>query len=489
MKKNITVKNTIIPVFGLLSVLVYGLIIQPKILKMNDMSLEMIFLLASAIGTANLFYLGFSWDEIQESMVKKLNQGLPAMMILFSIGVVVGAWIVCGTIPMLIYHGIKIINPSYIYLVAFIVPIVFSTLTGTSWGSVGTIGIVIIGIAEVIGADLSIVAGAIVGGAYFGDKMSPLSDTTNIAALAADVDLYDHIRSMMNTTIPAAIMACIAYGVIGIVYAPSTADVDLNMVSETLNGLNSAFNFNILLLIPTLIVLYGSLTRKPTVPTLIASSIVSIIMAAIFQKFTLGDIISVLHGGFNVSMITWVSNMPENVIRILNRGGLYSMASPVIVTFIVFIYIGTLDRINALPMIVNHVFGFVKTRSVAILAALGATGITNAMTSNQFATSFIVAEAFKPKFNQLKIPRKVLSRSLEDTGTMIESMLPWTTTGLFMSATLGVPVMDYNRWQLLTLFNVVVAVVLAITGKGCFYNEVKENDDDADEVEKTLVEG
>ncbi|MEG2256355.1 MAG: hypothetical protein RSC21_06105, partial [Cetobacterium sp.] len=104
MKKNITVKNTIIPVFGLLSVLVYGLIIQPKILKMNDMSLEMIFLLASAIGTANLFYLGFSWDEIQESMVKKLNQGLPAMMILFSIGVVVGAWIVCGTIPMLIYH-------------------------------------------------------------------------------------------------------------------------------------------------------------------------------------------------------------------------------------------------------------------------------------------------------------------------------------------------------------------------------------------------
>lgn len=482
MKKNVTFKNTLIPVIGLLVVLIYGLIIQPKVLNMGEMSLEMIFLFASAIGTLNLFYLGFSWDEIQDSMVKKLKQGLPAMMILFSIGVVIGAWIVCGAIPMLIYHGIKIINPNYIYVVAFVVPIIFSTLTGTSWGSVGTIGIVIIGIGEVIGADLSIVAGAIVGGAYFGDKMSPLSDTTNIAALAADVDLYDHIRSMMNTTFPAAFLALISYGIIGMNNSLDSSNLNLQMISETLEALNSSFNFNIIVLLPTVIVLYGSLTRKPTVPTLIASSIVSIIIAGIFQNFSFGSVISVLHSGFNVEMITWNSNLPQNVIRILNRGGLYSMASPVIVTFIVFVYIGTLDRINALPIIVDHIFKFVKTRSVAILSALTATGITNAMTSNQFATSFIVAEAFKPKFDQLNIPRKVLSRSLEDTGTMLESMLPWTTTGLFMAATLGVPVMDYNRWQLLTLFNVLVAVVLAITGKGCFYNEVDKNENlDLDE--------
>lgn len=486
MKEKITFKNSMVPVLGLLVVLVYGLIIQPKILKMNEMSLEMIFLLASAIGTANLFYLKFSWDEIQESMVKKLNQGLPAMMILFSIGVVIGAWIVCGAIPMLIYYGIKIINPSYIYIVAFVVPIIFSTLTGTSWGSVGTIGIVIIGIAEVIGADLSIVAGAIVGGAYFGDKMSPLSDTTNIAALAANVDLYDHIRSMMNTTFPAAILAAISYGIIGIFNSPVSSNIDLQMISETLEALRTSFNFNIILLLPTLIVLYGSLTKKPTVPTLISSSIISILLAVIFQNFNLGDIIHVLHSGFNVEMITWGKDLPDNVIRILNRGGLYSMASPVIVTFIVFIYIGTLDRINALPIIVDHIFKFVKTRSVAILSALGATAITNAMTSNQFATSFIVAEAFKPKFDQLKIPRKVLSRSLEDTGTMIESMLPWTTTGLFMAATLGVPVMAYNRWQFLTIFNIIVAIVLAITGKGCFYKEVKSNINPTEENETNM---
>lgn len=474
MEKKITFKNTIVPVIGLLIVLVYGLIIQPKVLNKGEMSLEMIFLFASVIGTVNLFYLGFSWSDIQESMVKKITQGLPAMMILFSIGVVIGAWIVCGAVPMLIYYGIKIINPNYIYVVAFVVPIIFSLLTGTSWGSAGTIGIVIIGIAEVVGANLSIVAGAIVGGSYFGDKMSPLSDTTNIASLAAGVDLYDHIRSMMNTTIPAAILALISYGVIGMFNPLNNSNLDLKMISETLKALETSFNFNVVLLIPILIVLYGSLTRKPTVPTLIASSVVSILLASIFQNFNIGNIVSVLHSGFNVKMIAGANDLPDNVIRILNRGGLYSMASPVIVTFIVFVYIGTLDRINALPIIVEHVFKSVKTRESAIVSALGATGITNAMTSNQFATSFIVAEAFKPKFDQLNIPRKVLSRCLEDTGTMIESMLPWTTTGLFMAATLGVSVMDYNRWQLLTIFNIIVAVILAVTGKGCFYNEVKK---------------
>ena len=229
-------------------------------------------------------------------------------------------------------------------------------------------------------------------------------------------------------------------------------------------------------MIPTAIVLYCSVKRKPTVPALIFSSIVSLVIALIFQKFSLGDIIKVLHGGFNIEMASWAKDIPLNVVTILNRGGLYSMASPVIVTFIVFVYIGTLDRINALPLLVEKGFAFVKTRTSAILSALGATMVTNGMTSNQFATSFIVAEAFKPKFDQLRIPRKVLSRCLEDTGTMIESVLPWTTTGLFMSATLGVAVMDYNRWQFLTMFNIIVAIILAITGKGCFYNEMDKEE-------------
>ena len=275
MKKEVKVSNALVPIIGLFLIMIYGLIIQPKVLQLGEMPLEMIFMFAAAIGTANLYFMGYTWDEIQESMVKKITQGLPAMMILFSIGVVVGAWIVSGTIPMLIYYGIKIMNPKYIYVIAFIVPIIFSTLTGTSWGSVGTIGIVIMGIAQVTGAHLPLIAGAIVGGAYFGDKLSPLSDTTNIAALAADVPLYDHIRSMMNTTIPAAALATCMYGLVGHFYSAKTTEVNLSMISETLEALESVFNFNILLLIPTAIVLYCSVKRKPTVPALIFSSIVS----------------------------------------------------------------------------------------------------------------------------------------------------------------------------------------------------------------------
>jgi NhaC family Na+:H+ antiporter len=201
--------QALFPVLGLVIVLAYGLIIRPHVQHLNAFPLEIVFLTAAVIAISQLAWLGFSWQEVQDSIVRKLAKAFPTILILFTIGMIIGSWIVSGTIPMMIYYGIKIINPGYIYVISFLVASVFSTCTGTSWGSIGTVGLVLIGVAATIDANLAITAGAIIGGAFFGDKMSPLSDTTNVAALAAEVPLWDHIQSMMYTTMPSAFLTTI----------------------------------------------------------------------------------------------------------------------------------------------------------------------------------------------------------------------------------------------------------------------------------------
>ena len=211
----------LLPLLFLTLIIAYGLVLRPKLYGLPPFPLEIVFLLAAAFTIAELIWLGYAWEQIQEAFMAKLSKGFPVVLILFAIGIIIGTWIISGTIPMLIYYGIRLINPTYIYFLAFFVPIIFSTVTGTSWGSAGTIGAVIIGVAGAVEANMAITAGAIIGGAYFGDKLSPLSDTTNMAALATEVPLYDHIGSMMYTTLPSACLAGLIYFVLGFVYPPA----------------------------------------------------------------------------------------------------------------------------------------------------------------------------------------------------------------------------------------------------------------------------
>ena len=476
IEKKVTFLQSLLPVAFLFSVIIYGLVVRPVFLHQEALPLEIVFLSASIFAITQLRILGFAWEEIQESIINKLNKALPTLFILFAIGLIIGSWIVSGTIPMLVYYGIKIINTDYIYVLAFFVPIVFSTVTGTSWGSIGTIGVVIMGIAITVNAHLGITAGAIIGGAYFGDKMSPLSDTTNIAALAVEVKLYDHIRSMTYTTFPSAIIALIAFFILGFIYPAENMPGAPEQVKVTLNSISSIFNFSWFLLIPPAIILYGSIRKKATIPVLLTSTVIAVVLAFIFQGFKFSDVIQTIYKGFDTKMAFWIEEVPENINQLFNRGGLYELSEPIIISIMVFVYIGTIDKINAMTTIVERVFRFAKKRSSVIISSLLSSSITNAMTSNQYATSFVVGDAFIKKYDKLKIPRKVLSRSLEDYGTMIESLVPWTTTTIFIVATLGVSYADYWHWQILSLTNIIVAPILAITGIGCFYKERKKKE-------------
>jgi NhaC family Na+:H+ antiporter len=274
---------------------------------------------------------------------------------------------------------------------------------------------------------------------------------------------------MLWTTVPSAVIALTLYTILGLLDPPqatvSTADAEAFSAA-----LGEMFNFSLLLLLPPALVLWGSLKRYPTIPVLIGSVVLAGLLALVLQPFSLADILFAIRDGFNAEMATWMSAVPDGVRTLVDRGGLYSMREAIFTAFLVFFFIGAIDLIDAMPIVVSRVFRFAKTRSATILSALGATAVTNAMTSNQYATSFIVGDAFRRRFDDLGISRRVLSRSLEDTGTMLESLVPWHATALFMVATLGVPVADYWHWQFLSLANFIVAPVLAITGIGCFYN-------------------
>ena len=460
-----------VPVMGLALLIGYGLVYRPLVQGAPQLPLELIFILAATWTVGYLRLLGHRWRDVQQSIVAKLARGLPAFFILFCIGLIISSWVVSGTIPMLVYWGLSLVNPNWLYLIAFLSTIVFSTLTGTSWGSVGTVGVVLMGMAMALDANLGITAGAVIGGAYFGDKLSPLSDTTNLAALAADVDLYDHIQSMAYTTLPSAILAGAIYGLLGWTHSPVSSEQQLETVSQFLDELQRCFDFSIWLLIPPAIVLVGSFKRMPTVPLLITSVGAAAVLAIWRQPFTLTHVFQAIHTGFDSqTMVTWTKVSPA-VAQLLDRGGLYALNQAIITAFMVFIFIGAMDHIRAMPTVVQALLRPVNTARGTILTTLAATGLTNAMTSNQYATSFIIGDAFQSRYDTLGIPRRVLSRSIEDTGTMIESIIPWTATALFMVQTLGVPFGHYWYWQLLSLINIAVAVFYALTGIACFGND------------------
>lgn len=466
----VSAKKASVPIIILFATIILGMIIRPVLLDLDALPLEIVFLIASIGTIIYLFLLKISWEDISQSIGEKTKQALPAIHMLFSIGLLVGSWVISGTIPMFVSIGLKLINPQYLYVTAFILCALFSILTGTSWGSAGTMGIVLIAIGTAVNANLSILAAAIISGCYFGDKQSPISDTTIMAALGAGIEVRDHVSSMLRTTGPSFIIAGILYTIIGIASPVNIVDTKV-FVEPTLVSLHEIFHFNILLIIPPLIILIGSFMKKPSLLITITSCIVACLFAVIIQPFTFDDVVGTLTNGFNVEMIHHVSSIPENVEIILTRGGLSSMTNAVTITVIVFVYIGAINVIEAMETVVNKLFANIRTRRGTILASLISSSLINGTTSNQYATAMIVGNAFQKRYDDLGIPRKVLSRSIEDYGTLIEPLLPWTTTGIYMQTTLGVPYASFIPYMFMNFINFIISPLLAITGIGCFYHE------------------
>ncbi len=464
-KKEVKFIHCLIPVIGILGIMVYGMGIREFALGVTPFPLEVNLIIASIITFAVLVYLGFSWKEMEVSMVKKIMQGLPSWLVLLAIGAVVGSWIISGIVPMLVYYGVKLIDPAYIYLAGFLLPIIFSMLTGTSFGSVGTIGVVVVAIGLATGANMPILAGAIISGAFFGDKMSPLSDTTNLAAMVSEVDLYDHIKSMMNSTVPATIICIVAYLVLGNMYPPSIASGGTEAMDALLFALEEAFNFNILLLLPLILVLVGAFKKMPSAPIMFGAALLAVIIGYFVQDYTWGDIAKACNTGFNLDMVTWVEDKSIlQPISGLARGGLQSLLGTIIIAWLLFAFMGLTEVINAMPVVVGRIFGFAKGRFSLIISTLISGIFITGVTGHIYASIMLPADIFKDRYDALGIPRTTLSRSLEDAGTFMDPIFPWTGAGVYMSMMTGVSVAMYTPWLILIWSNLAIAVILAATG-------------------------
>ena len=426
-----------------------------------------VMLLCTATFTALMaMRLGLSWTVLEKAISQRMVKVLPAVYIMFTVGGLIATFIYSGTIPMLIYYGLQIISPQFLIPCSFLICAILATATGTGWGSAGTAGVALIGIAMGLEIPLAPVAAAVVAGSTFGDKLSPLSDTTNMAALSAGTDLYAHVRSMLWTTIPAAVVTVIIYTVYGLRFGGDF--VMPENVSSMLATMDQMYTWNPLLLIPFVIILLGSLLRKPTLPVMYIGIAVAVALGMIFQGFTLGHGLTAFVSGFKITMVPGLDAAATNadVLTLVQRGGLTSMSNIILTIFCAYSFAGIAEEAGFMEKIIDAVIGKIKTRGATVAAGI-CTAITLTIIGvSGYISLIMTGELFRKPYLKQRMDLSVLSRTCEDGGTMICSIVPFSTSGLFYAGALGVPVLSYLPWHFMAFICPILAIIYGYTGIG-----------------------
>ncbi|MEG2338740.1 MAG: Na+/H+ antiporter NhaC [Clostridium sp.] len=467
----------LLPLIFMVVVLITGIIF----LKID---IKVLLVIAATFTTIQALILGHTWKDIEKEAISKLAKAFPAVLILIFVGFMIGTWIVSGTIPYLVYMGLQIISPKYIVITSFLVTVILSVSTGTSWGAVGTVGAALMSVAAGMGAPLAAVAGAIVSGAYFGDKMSPLSDSTNMSAIATNTNLYQHIGHMFYTTIPGFIVCCIVYVIAGLSFA---SEGSINEVDMIVQNLNQLFNFSsvsvALILLPPVIVLVGSVKKLPTIPVMITSAMFSIILAMTLQGFSLDAVTSSVVSGFKMEMfvnpVVDLTTIPQQIPKLLQRGGMVSMMNSVLTAYCAFIFIGALSVSGSLDVILPRVMKGIKSTG-NLVATTVVTGVSTITIIGEATISFLmIGGLFREEYVKRGLATKNLSRTLEDSITVIEPIVPWSLAGIYMASNLGVSTIEYAPWACLCYTGAIFAVIWGYTGVGIA--KLKKGEDGYDE--------
>ncbi len=430
---------------------------------------EPLLLMVAGVAALIAFRLGYTWDEMMDEICQKIAKGMPAILILTSVGALVGTWMAAGTIPMMIYYGVQIVNPSFMLVTSFLITAVVSVVTGTSWGSVATMGVALMGIASALGVSLPATAGACIAGSYFGDKISPLSDTTNLAPVAAGSTLYEHIGHMFYTTIPATIVSLIVYAVAGM-NADTSVDATSETVVKLLAQLDKMYSWNILIIIPVIMVLAGSIMKKPTLPVMLASSLVAGIEGVLIQGVSVKDVLTATVKGFKVAMIHAPGFDPATclpqVVKLLNRGGMAEIMGTTLLVFCAFCFAGIMSRAGCLDVVLQKILQVAKSTGDLIVATILSCLTMALTTGNSYLSILIPGEMFRDAYKARGLAAKNLSRTLEDAGTVTVPLIPWSAAGAYMTATLGVETLDYLPWAVLCYTGFIFAIIWGYTGFG-----------------------
>ncbi len=416
-----------------------------------------VLLVTAAFLTGGLgFLLGWSWKDMERGITDSIHKAMPAILIMLCVGVLIGSWISCGTIPMVIYYGLKLITPKFFLVTACLVCSITSLATGTSWGTVGTLGVAFIGIAMGLGIPLGPAAGAIVAGAYFGDKMSPLSDIPNLASVTAGANLFDHIKHMFWSGVPAWLAGLAIYFVVGLRYGGKTVQSDtLVLITDTLR---TSFRFNVLLLLPMVIVFAFAVAKKPTIPGMLLSSAVAAGLAAIFQHAPVTEIATAMNSGYPAH--TGVAL----VDKLISRGGLMSMMETQLVAFAAFSFGGIMQKTGMLSVILERVMKFADKVWSLVMTTIGTSILAALVTGSSYLSMIIPAELLGEAFRKKGLAAKNLSRIIEESGGIIVPLIPWSMAGVYITGTIGVPTFSYLPWAFMNYASVILLAVYGFTG-------------------------
>lgn len=374
-----------------------------------------------------------------------------------------------GTIPLMIYYGVQLVDPQWMLVTSFLITAVVSVVTGTSWGSVATMGVALMGIASTLGVSLPATAGAVIAGSYFGDKISPLSDTTNLAPIAAGSTLYEHIFHMFYTTIPATIISLIVYGFIGM-NADTSVSVSSESVTKMLNQLDSMYSWNIMLVIPVVLVLAGSVLKWPTIPVMMGSTVVAGIEAIVLQGISLKNVLASTVSGFNVKMIAApgfdAATCTIEVTKLLNRGGMNSIMSTTLLVFCAFVFAAIMSRAGFLDVVLQKILSVAKSTGALVSATVASCLVMALTTGNSYLSILVPGEMFRDAYKARGLAAKNLSRTLEDAGTVFVPLVPWSAAGAYMTSCLGVETLDYLPYAILCYAGFMIAIFYGFTGIG-----------------------
>jgi len=427
----------------------------------NQIALVIGAVAATVVGIKN----GYSYKVIEQNIVDGISTALPAILILFSVGSLIGVWMLSGTVPTMIYYGLLLLDPSVFYPAACLLCAVTALSIGSSWTVAGTLGIGLIGVAAGLGVSLPITAGAVVSGAYFGDKMSPLSDTTNLAPAVTGTDLFSHIQHMVWTTTPSFLIALLLFALVGLTESPTGAG---DALQETLTTLESTFYISPLMLLPVAVVVYMAWRRLPAVAAILAGVLAGIVMALGFQRDAIFELVHdtdaapaaavtkaiwvVLFDGY--SAVTGNANLDS----LLSRGGMSSMLTTVWLILAAMCFGAALEKAGVLERLVGLLIGLARSVGSLVATTVGTCIGVNALAGDQYIAIVLPGRMFRDAYRERGLHPKNLSRTLEDAGTITSPLVPWNTCGAYMAATLGVPTLAYLPFCFFNLVNPAIAI-------------------------------
>ncbi|MCR4708806.1 MAG: Na+/H+ antiporter NhaC [Clostridiales bacterium] len=452
-----------VPMWQVLICVVFTLGIIMYSIKVSYGEAHMPLILSTALVCVVGALNGWKWNVMEKGMIAGINRAMQANLILLTVGMLVSTWKAGGIIPSMIYYGLNIINPSIFLVTACLLCSIVSLVIGSSYTTAGTIGVAMIGISIGLGIDPAMTAGAVVSGSYFGDKMSPMSDTTNLAPGVAGSNIFDHIRHMVYTVTPSYIIALIAFFILGRGAAPQ-GEVQMEMKDILQNAIQNEFTVSPLLMLPVVVLLAAVIMKMPAIPAMFISVIMGLICMGAVQGIQFVDFFKIMHYGYESTSGDIPLSGDYTVGSVVGGGGFSGMLWTVSIVLCSMSFAGVLEVTGMLGQLVEGILKVAKTTGLLVLCTIGTCIFMNLLTADQYLAIILPGRMYRQAYEDRKLKAKNLSRCLEDSATLTSPLIPWNVCGATMTGFLGQPTTAYAKYAVLNYVNPIISVIYGFTG-------------------------